>query len=170
MALLSGKQILAACSTIMLALTICVSFLPREEAMGHSIGQGGTPLAATVLEWGMVPFLPGEFLQSHSSWGRSLLRVKVKLKGLSHGVHPGYFLMDRINGETSRVVRLEEGGGGSDFLSSGELWDYKVFGQPDSLSLPHRGTCILEMRFVVPLGFKMGVLDYRGRSLARIGP
>ncbi|GEM_PF-3461905 len=167
MAFLSGKWIWTACSLIVLVCAFGLPLLPKKGA----VEQGGrTPLAATVLEWEVMSSLPDEFLMSPESVGKSLLKVKVKLKGLSQGVHPGYFLVDRINGGVSREARLEEGDVSESIKSSGELWDYQVLGQADPFTLPKRGECFLEMRFVIPLGFRRGVLDYRGRSLALVGP
>ncbi len=166
MAFLSGKQILAVCGTIVLVSTLSVPFLSKGESIGKP---DSCPLSATILEWGMTPSLPGDFLESPDSIGRGLLKVKVRLRGLTTGVHPGYFLMDRINGAASRETRLEQAGPSLMDEHSGELWDYKVLGQPNPLKLPSRGECYLELRFVVPLGFRGGVLDFRGRSLARLG-
>ncbi|HHI80807.1 MAG TPA: hypothetical protein ENK02_12625 [Planctomycetes bacterium] len=148
-----------------LVATLSIPWFTEKEPMA----QGGTALSAKVLEWGMLKNLPGEFLGSPESIGNGLLRLKLRLKGLSQGVHPGYFLVDRINGGPSRVSRFQRGPSTREELGMGELWDYQVLGQPDPLEFPKRGACFVELRFVVPTDFHWGVLDFRGRSLARIG-
>ena len=110
---------------------------------------------------------PPEFLEASASSEHFLLRVRARIRGLHPGIHPGDFVVDRINGGPSRVETLRHRS-----AASGELWDYAVTGPSGGampgMALPQHGACWVQLHFVVPMNFETGVLDRRGRSLARL--
>ncbi len=124
-------------------------------------------IAAQVSSVRQVDPVPEDFRTHPLARKNELVEIRVRLKNLPVGFHPGDLVLDRFDGGPGRIRLLREG-----IDPVGQLWDYSLLSprRPEGRGarFPRKGLVVLALRFVVPIGFRTAVLDHRGRALARI--